>query len=135
MPETTISKVDEIKARLKAPKDTGKTVDTITSAVNPSDVDAILNKHQPNERQYAKIGEERAQKTEVERKITKANKTDSKRTSVYMSYDDFTKYSELKTRSSRLREKLSYEILIKYAMDELRKVDDKLLAEVLKKYK
>jgi hypothetical protein len=135
MPETTISKVDEIKARLRAPKDTGKTVDTITSAVNPSDVDAILNKHQPNERQYAKIGEERAQKTEVERKITKANKTDSKRTSVYMSYDDFTKYSELKTRCSRLRGKLSYEILIKYAMDELRKVDDKLLAEVLTKYK
>jgi len=138
MSEVATSKIDELRAKLKAPKEqkeNSKTVENITSAVNQNDIDAILSKHQPNEQQYAKIGEERAKKTEGERKITKENKTDGKRTSVYMSYDDFTKYSELKTRIARLRARLSYESLLKYSMDELRKLDDKGIIDILNKYK
>jgi hypothetical protein len=135
MPEGIISKAEEIKAKLKKSAEPAKTVDAITSNVKKDDIDDILNRHQPNERAYAKIGEERAKKTETDRKISKANKADCKRTSVYMSYEDFTMYSELKTRCSRLRGKLTYELLINFAMDELRKIEDPALAEVLAKYK
>jgi hypothetical protein len=139
MPDTqqtpvTPGKMDlaTLRAKIKPP---AKTVASMSGSVKSDDVDAILNKHQPSEVRYSKTQEERAEKATIKATEKKKNREEAKRTSVYMAYADFLKYGELKNRIARKRQILTYEILIRFAMDKLESLSDQECEEIIARYK
>jgi len=97
---------------------------------NKLSVDSIVDRGRKKEAYYASIAKERAE----EKVKSKETSERVKQTTFRMSLGNFSLFNKLRGRALQHDRTLTYEILMKYSLDTLDKMEDPKLVELVDKY-